>query len=140
MFDFLPADRERVAFRHALSVGCEAVRERDFKLLGIQVFDLSMTGMLIESLREDVSVGEEVVVTFRPPRTDRWVDAEAIVSRVITGRRRGDSGPAVGLLFTNIERASFVTLKTALRKLPPARPRRPSRMDYASLARVISTL
>lgn len=140
MFDFLPADRERVAFRHAVNVACEVVRERDFKLIGLQTFDVSMTGMLIESLREEVYVGEELIVTFRPPQTDRWVDAEAIVSRVISGRRRGDNGPAVGLLFTSMDRSSFVTLKTALRRLPPARARRPSRMDYASLARVISTL
>ena len=140
MFDFLPADRERVAFRHAITVGCEVVRERDFKTIGLQTFDVSMTGMLIESLREEVCVGDEVIVTFRPPRTDRWVDAEAIVSRVIRGSRRGDNGPAVGLLFTNMDRASFITLKTSLRRLPPTRSHRPSRLDYASLARVISTL
>lgn len=140
MFDFLPADRERVAPRHAVHVPCEVVRERDFKLIGLETFDLSLTGMMIESLREEVYVGDEVVLTFRPPQMDRYVDACAIVSRVIAGRRKGDNGPAVGLLFTSMDQPSFIRLKTALRRLPPARPRRHNRMDYAALTRMISML
>ena len=85
MFDFLPVDRERVAFRHAITVGCEVVRERDFKTISLQTFDVSMTGMLIESLREEVSVGDEVIVTFRPPRTDRWVDADEMIMEASHG-------------------------------------------------------
>jgi hypothetical protein len=137
MFDFLPVDRERVAFRHAANLACEVVRERDFKLIGLRAFDLSTTGMLVESLRE-VAVGDEVIVTFRAPRSDRYVDAEAIVTRVLAGHRRGDVGPAVGLTFTSMERASFVALRTALRRMPPARARRPSRMDYAAMTRMIA--
>lgn len=140
MFDFLPADRERVAPRHAVHVACEVVRERDFKLIGLETFDLSLTGMMIESLRDEVHVGDEVVLTFRPPQCARYVDACGVVVRVIAGRRRGDNGPAVGILFTEMDRASFINLKTSLRRLPPARPKRQSRMDYAAIARMISVL
>ncbi len=140
MFDFLPADRERVSPRHAAHIPCEVVRDRDFKTVGLELFDLSLTGMMIESLREDVSVGDEVVITFRPPQTARYVDACGIIVRVIGGRRRGDNGPAIGILFTELDRASFITLRTALRRLPQAKPKRQSRMDYAAIVRMISVI
>lgn len=139
MFDFLPPERERVAFRHRLNVPCEVVRERDFKLVALQTFDVSMTGMMVETLR-DVSIGDEMIVTFRPPQSIRYVDAQAIVSRVIAGNRRGDLGTAVGLLFTEMDQASFVTLKTAMRRLPALGGTRRPRIDYAAMARVISML
>lgn len=139
MFDFLPADRERVAFRHKLLTACEVVRERDFKLVALQTFDVSMTGMMVESLRE-VSIGDEVIVTFRPPQSARYVDAQAIVTRVIGGNRRGDVGTAVGLTFTELDQPSFVTLRTALRRLPALASQRRSRIDYAAMMRVISML
>jgi hypothetical protein len=139
MFDFLPADRERAAFRHRLNVACEVVRERDFKLVALQTFDVSVTGMMVETLR-DVSIGEEMIVTFRPPQSLRYVDAQAIVSRVIAGNRRGDLGTAVGLLFTEMDHSSFITLRTALRRLPATGSQRRSRIDYAAMARVISML
>jgi hypothetical protein len=139
MFDFLPADRERVAFRHRLHVPCEVVRERDFKLVALQTFDVSMTGMMVETLR-DVAIGDEVILSFRPPQGIRYVDAEAIVTRVVAGNRRGDVGTAVGLTFTDMDPASFVTLRTALRRLPPLAAVRRPRLDYAAMIRVIATM
>ncbi|MBI2389311.1 MAG: PilZ domain-containing protein [Deltaproteobacteria bacterium] len=139
MFDFLPPDRERVAFRHAVHLDCQVVRESDFRLVGSRSIDLSATGMLVAS-DADVRIGDSVIVSFRAPRSDRYVDAEAFVSRVVHGRRRGDVPRSIGLEFTRIDRASFNTLKSALRKLPPARARRPSRLDYAGMARVVAML
>lgn len=139
MFDFLPADRERVAFRHLLHVDCQVVRERDFKLVGRKSLDLSATGMQVVS-DLDVAIGEPLIVSFRAPRTDRYIDAEAVVRRVIRGRRRGDVAQAIGLEFSSIDRGAFTLLKGALRRLPATRAARPSRLDYAGLARVVSML
>ncbi len=137
MFDFLPTDRERVAFRHALHVDCQVVRERDFRLVGRRTLDVSTTGMLVVA-ELDVAPGDDLVVSFRAPRTDRFVDAEAKVARVVHGRRRGDVARAVGLEFSAMDRAAFTTLRTALRRLPGVRPRRPQRVDHALLVRAIS--
>lgn len=139
LFDFPPSDRERVAFRHAVHVDCQVVRERDFKLIGRRTLDLSTTGMLVQA-DEDVAIGESLIVSFRAPRTDRYVDAEAIVTRVVHGRRRGDLGPALAVTFTQIDRASFTTLKTALRRMPGTRAQRRSRIDYASMVRIAAML
>jgi c-di-GMP-binding flagellar brake protein YcgR len=137
MFDFLPAERERAAFRHALRVECQIVRERDFKLVGRRSLDLSSTGMQVVS-ETDVQLGETLLVSFRAPRTDRFVDAEAVVTRVSRGQRRGDVARSFGLEFSAIDRGSFTLLKTALRRLPATRATRPARLDYAGIARVVS--
>jgi hypothetical protein len=139
MFDFLPADRERVAYRHSVHVDCQVVRERDFRLIGKRTIDLSTTGLLVAS-ELDVNVGESMILSFRAPRSDRYIDAEGVITRISSGRRRGDVARAVGIEFSAIDQASFVALKTTLRRMPPTRPRRPSRLDYAALTRVISML
>jgi c-di-GMP-binding flagellar brake protein YcgR len=139
MFDFLPTDRERISFRHQLRMDCQVVREDDFKLVSARTLDLSATGMLVEA-KNDVAIGDSLIVSFRIPRSERYVDAEATVTRVVRGRRRGDGGPAFGLRFASIDRTSFTMLKASLRRLPPTRARRPSRIDYAAIARVIGVL
>ncbi|MGZ3449953.1 MAG: PilZ domain-containing protein [Polyangiales bacterium] len=139
MFDFLPTDRERIAFRHAVRLDCQVVRERDFKLVARRSVDLSTTGMLLEQ-ETDLEVGEPLIVSFRAPRSDRYVDTEATVARISKGRRKGDVGPAFGVRFSPLDRTALTTLKTSLRKLPATRARRPSRIDYAAIARMIGIL
>ncbi|MGZ3424183.1 MAG: PilZ domain-containing protein [Polyangiales bacterium] len=139
MFDFLPTDRERIAFRHAVRLDCQVVRERDFKLVARRSVDLSTTGMLLEQ-ETDLEVGEPLIVSFRAPRSDRYVDTEATVARISKGRRKGDVGPSFGVRFSPLDRTALTTLKTSLRKLPATRARRPSRIDYAAIARMIGIL
>ena len=59
LFDFLPPDRERVAFRHALHVDCQVVRERDFKLVGRRTLDISTTGVQVIADLDDLAIGED---------------------------------------------------------------------------------
>jgi hypothetical protein len=139
MFDFLPTDRERVAFRHAVRLDCQIVRERDFKLVARRSVDLSTTGMLVEQ-EHDLEVGEPLIVSFRAPRSDRYVDTDATVARIVKGRRKGDVGAAFGVRFASLDRSTLTTLKTSLRRMPATRARRPSRIDYAAIARVIGIL
>jgi hypothetical protein len=99
------------------------VRERDFKLVGELALDLSPEGMLVAT-RERVLTGEDVLVSFRAPRSRVWIDVEAEVCRVVHGRRPTDSGRCLGLRFSGIGVAAERALRDALRGLPLAEPGR----------------
>jgi hypothetical protein len=79
--------------RHLVHVPCQAVRERDFRLVAAKIVDLSLGGMLVGPALP-VLTGDRILVSFRSPRWGVWVDAEAIVARVVHGRRRTESGRA----------------------------------------------
>ncbi|HVY48998.1 MAG TPA: PilZ domain-containing protein, partial [Minicystis sp.] len=104
-------------------LGCQIVRERDFKLVGRFAFDLSPEGMLV-STEARVLTGEEVLVSFRVPRSDRWIDANATVARVVHGRRPSDPGRCLGLAFDGLPAVDRRALERALRALPLAEPGR----------------
>jgi hypothetical protein len=122
---------QRHAMRRAVRIDCQVVRSRDFKLLGARALDLSTKGMLVET---DINVltGEDVLVTFRAPRTHQWFDCEAIVARVLHGRRPGDRGQCLGLSFETLDEWSRVMLRNDLHGLPPPIPKRAPRIDYAA--------
>lgn len=109
----------RRAFRHALRVACQVVRLRDFRLVADTVLDLSTRGMYTAAL-ERVLTGEELLVSFRVPRSNRWMDVEATVVRVSHGRRPGEHGRALGLQFHGIDDRARRILFEALRFFPPA--------------------
>jgi len=121
---------ERSAVRFGVHVDCQVVRERDFRLIGRGSLDLSLTGMLVQC-NYSAEIGDEVIVSFQTPGRREYVDAVALVTRLIAGRRQGDLGLAAGLTFTSIDDASFAALKRALTDVPTARGRRASRIDYA---------
>lgn len=128
---------ERGSSRRAVRVQCQVVRERDFKLLGESAVDLSTDGMLLVS---DVPVltGDEVLVSFRVPGTDVWIDTGARVARTIHGRRHGDPGRALGLQFDPLDLEAHLRLRWALRRIPPTFPSRAVRIDYAATASFIA--
>lgn len=109
----------RRAFRHAVALPCQIVRERDFRLVADVALDLSTDGMLVPT---DLAVltGEPLLVSFRPPRSTRWLDAEAIVARVVHGRRPGDQGRRLGISFQGLDAASRQLLFSQLRSSPAA--------------------
>ena len=128
---------DRSAVRRAVAVECQVVREKGFVLLGERAQNLSTGGMLLLSNKR-VSLGEEVIVTFRVPGTDRWVDTFATVARVVHGRRRGDPGAAIGLCFDPLASDDDRVIRWALRRVPPTFPTRPMRVDYAATAAMIA--
>lgn len=128
MLFFSSAERSTVRF--GVHVDCRVVRDRDFKVIGRGSLDLSLTGMLVPCTYS-AELGDEVIVSFQTPSLREYVDAVALVTRLVSGRRQGDLGLAMGLTFTSIDDASFAALKRALHKLPTARGRRASRIDYA---------
>lgn len=93
----------RRSFRRFVRIDCQVVREHDFRLVGDLALDLSTRGMLVRA-RSRVLTGEELLVAFRPPRCNRWIDAQATVARVVHGRRPGDTGLSFGIEFHGMER------------------------------------
>jgi hypothetical protein len=75
--------------RRILRAKCQVVRERDFRLVADQVVDLSPTGALVMPA-DPVLTGEAVIISFKLPHIPYWLDAEAIVARVVHGRRPGE--------------------------------------------------
>ena len=129
MSSVTPSELEPVrrAFRRFVRIDCQVVREHDFRLVGDLALDLSTKGMLVRA-RQRVLTGEELLVAFRPPRSNRWIDAQATVARVVHGRRPGDTGLSFGLEFHGMERECEELLFDKLRGMiaPDAmRPPRP---------------
>lgn len=114
-------DARRRASRRAVVLPCQAVREHDFKLIADRTIDVSADGMLLP-LRTRVLTGESLIVSFAIP--GMWIDAEGVVARVVHGRRPGDDGLAVGVLFDRISPAARAALAAYLHGRREALPRR----------------
>lgn len=69
---------------------------------------------------EPVLTGEPLLVSFRVPRTERWIDADAIVARVVHGRRPGDRGRELGIAFAGLDEEARHLLFQKLAMLRPA--------------------
>src|SRR5215470_7694910 len=113
----------RAAFRRAVCLPCQVVRERDFKLVAGLALDLSPEGMLALAGAR-VLTGEPLIVSFRSERVGRWFDAEATVARVVHGRREGDAGLSIGVAFHGTDPGFREGIFQAIRRLPPPSPRR----------------
>jgi hypothetical protein len=114
--------QHRRAFRHAVEIRCQVVRERDFRVIADRVIDLSTDGMRVPT-EARVLTGERLIVSFLAPRSKLWIDAEATVARVVHGRRPGERGRSLGLAFHGLSRDTRHALFQGLRALPPASPR-----------------
>ncbi len=127
MSAILSRPKPRHAFRRYVRLDCQVVREHDFKMIAQLALDLSTDGMLVLT-NERVLSGEEVIVSFKPPRSNVWVDAQATVARVVHGRRPTDRGRCLGLTFHAMDADDVGTLWECLRGLPAPEPARdPSR-------------
>lgn len=118
----------RSAFRRFVRIDCQVVREHDFRLVGDLALDLSTKGMLVRGCGVRLLTGEELLVAFRPPRSNVWIDAHGIVARVLHGRRPGDPGLSFGIEFHGMEQEHERLLFEKLRGMhaPDAlRPPRP---------------
>lgn len=128
---------ERRSVRRCVFVDCQVVREQGFDLIGERAIDLSQDGMLLLSARP-ARIGEELLVTFRVPGTQRWVDTVGTVVRIVRGQRRGDRGPAIGIAFDPLSTEDNLLVRSRLEPFPPSFPARPSRVDYAATAALIA--
>ncbi len=113
----------RRAFRRYVRIDCEVVREHDFRVVGNLALDLSERGMLVQT-RERVLTGEDIVVCFKPPSSNRYVDALGHVARVVHGRRPGDRGRCLGIELYAMDAEDRHHLFECLRGLPAPEPLR----------------
>lgn len=114
-------ESRRNVVRRDVTIPCQAVREHDFVLIGDHTLDLSTEGMLVP-LKRKVLTGESIIVSFQIP--GMWIDVEAIVARIVHGRRPGDDGLAAGLLFDRLSSASRAALAGYLHDRREPLPRR----------------
>ena len=109
--------------RHIVRMVCQAVRERDFTLLGEVALDLSPDGLLLRTSR-DVLTGEAVIVSFFEPLSASWFDLEATVARVVHARRVGDVERCIALVFEKISTDDRARLVKALAMRPRVEARK----------------
>lgn len=114
-------ESRRAASRREVVLPCQAVREHDFKLIADRTLDISIDGLLLP-LRTRVLTGESLIVSFAIP--GMWIDVEATVARVIHGRRPGDDGLAVGVIFDRISPSARAALAGFLHGRNAPLPRR----------------
>ncbi len=129
---------ERREVRRAISIPCQIVRERDFRLVAETALDVSPDGMLVQT-DVDIEPGENVFVSFRATELGIWFDSEANVARVVRGRRPGDKGRGIALRFSTMSRVKRLILRNHLRQVPPPVPRRTQRIDWTATVRSIET-
>lgn len=127
----------RASFRRYVRIDCQVVREIDFRLIGDLALDLSTKGMLVRA-RERVLTGEEVVVSFKLPRSNEWFDGQGVVARVLHGRRPGDYGLSFGIEFVNLSRDDELLLFEHLRgKAAPDAQRPPRPLVVPASQRIV---
>ncbi len=119
----------RRAFRRYVRLDCQIVREHDFRVIGELALDLSERGLLVTTpphARDRIRVltGEDVVVCFKPPSSNRFIDAMGHVTRVIHGRRPGDRGRCLGIELHAMDDHDRRHLWECLRGLPAPEPLR----------------
>jgi len=114
----LPALR---SVRRTARIACQVVRLRDFVLVADQIENVSNEGLLVGPA-DPVLTGEEVIVSFQLPGLKDFIDAEAVVTRVVHGRRPGESRRCLGLSFTEISPFSRLLLDSYIKRLPPVPP------------------
>lgn len=124
--------------RRAITLLCQIVRERDFRLVSEKALDVSPDGMLVAT-DIGLEIGENVFVSFQATELGIWFDSEATVARVIHGRRSGDKGRGVALRFSTMSRVKRFILRGHLRRVPPPVPRRAQRIDWTATIRTIET-
>jgi hypothetical protein len=93
---------------------------------------------------ERAEEGMDLVVSFQATELPIWFDTCARVTRIVEGRRPGDSGRALGVHFETLPAVSRLILRGFLRKHPAAPPQRELPIDlthpiidYASEVRPI---
>jgi hypothetical protein len=129
---FLAYRTQRSEMRRAHEMTCHVVREHDFRLVGGRAIDVSPDGMLVTVL-EPVPIGESLIISFRATDLGLWFDTDAVVTRVVRGRRPGDPrGLAIGVRFGSLEAVSRLILRAYLRRFTPPVPRRDRAVDYAA--------
>ncbi|MDH5672405.1 MAG: PilZ domain-containing protein [Myxococcales bacterium] len=115
----------RLHLRRAVQIDCDVQSPLWDGSLAYRAEDLSPLGMWLPS-QLPLSEGDQLVVSFRPPRWPRRarpVTARAEVVRVALARRRRDGfSSGMGLCFTELAEEQRRLMEQLLRGLPPPLP------------------
>lgn len=115
----------RRALRRAVRMECVALSALWDDTAALVATDLSPHGLWL-STELPLEVGEELVLSFRPPCWPKWgapLSVLARVARVGLPRRRGDAGPpGMGLSFLDLDTEAGQRMASLLRGLPPPLP------------------
>lgn len=134
--------RQRPA-RHTVKRPCQVVRERDFRLIADRIEDLSSWGMRVGPA-DPALTGQTLLVSFQIPGQDVWIDAEAMVTRVMHGRRPGEHARSLGLEFVDLRPWHRYLLKRSLEIIPRVplgpRPGRRGTITARALAQLMPAL
>lgn len=125
----LPANRRR-EMRRSVRLACRIRRMEDWRLLGDRTVDLSPQGMLVLS-DERIDDETECVVSFQATELPIWFDTCARITRVVEGRRPGDSGRALGVHFETLPAVSRLILRGFLRRHPMVPAQRELPLDLS---------
>jgi hypothetical protein len=118
-----------------VKIECQVVRERDFSLIADRVVDLSESGALVGPA-DPALTGERILISFRIPRSTTWVDAEAVITRVVHGHHPGEYSRTLAVEFEDLASLPRFMLKETLRRIPVAPPKSvPGRRASPSLIR-----
>lgn len=124
--------------RHTVRGNCQVVRERDFRLVADRIENVSAWGLLVGPA-DPVLTGERVFVSFQLPGSDRWYDACGVVTRIIHGRRPGETSRSFALEFTDLGAFDRFKLRRALERVPVTPPAaRPGRRGWFDLSLLAS--
>lgn len=122
----------RRATRLAVSVSCQAaIDDGEFFLLGDEIIDLSADGLLLRAEGIPALVGERVIVSFKPPSSQVWIDAEAEIVRLLNGSEAG--APAFGLKLLALNPFDRALLEATIDRVAMARKKK--RSPYQDRAR-----
>jgi Tfp pilus assembly protein PilZ len=102
---------------------------RDFRLVADSIENLSLGGLLVGP-SDPILTGEPLFLSFRLPRSGQWIDTEAVVARVVHGRRDGDKTRQIGVKFDRLGQDARAAIRQQIQNAPPTPPTpRPGRRD-----------
>jgi hypothetical protein len=99
-----------------MRLACQVVRERDFKLVGTSVMNVSESGLFIDG-DDTVRFGDKIIVTFYSPAVRNWIDAEGTVTRVALGPKWMGRKQAFGVAFDAIDADSRRQIRRSMAAL-----------------------
>lgn len=109
-----------------MQMECAVLGDGWDRSVGLLATDVSPRGLWLASDLV-MEAGQELVLTFRPPRWPDWgapITALAKVVRAGLARRQADGGRAgMGLLFEDIDSEHVSRMSELMRGLPPPLPR-----------------